>query len=110
MATKYTQYRTVGPALVEQRAAERHRVRLTSASVRERGGRPGHALLHDLSIYGCRLACRTRHEEGTQLWLGLRDEPPIAAKVVWNDGNFLGCRFEAPIARTLVRSLTLVIR
>ena len=110
MATRYTQYRAVDPALVEHRAAERHRVRLMSATVRERGGRASQALLHDLSIYGCRLACRTRHEQGTRLWLGLRNDESVPATVVWNDGDFLGCRFDAPIARTLVRALTLVIR
>jgi hypothetical protein len=110
MATRCSQYRTVAPALVEHRAVERHRVHFTSTEVQERGGRASSAMLYDLSVYGCRLACRTRHLEGTRLWLRFRDREPVAAAVVWNDGQHIGCRFDAPIERKLVRELTLVIR
>lgn len=109
MATRLSQYRTVGPALVEQRAAERHRVTVASATVQKRGGRATEAMLHDLSVYGCRLACRTRNVAGAQIWLRLREGNPIPATVIWNDGEYLGCRFDKPIERSLVRSLTLVI-
>ena len=108
MATRYSQYRAVKPALVEHRAAERHRVYFTSATV-QRGHRRTEAMLHDLSIYGCRLACRSRHPEGARLLLSLRGGDPIIATVVWNDGAHLGCRFEKPIERSLVRTMTLVI-
>jgi hypothetical protein len=109
MATKFSQYRSVTPALVEQRSVPRHRVQVTRVNVVRRGGRPAEALLHDLSIYGCRFACRARHSEGERLWLRFPASPPVAATVVWNDGEYLGCRFDTPIARSLVRSLTLVI-
>lgn len=106
MATRYSQCRAAAPALVEQRAAPRHRVRLASAVVHQRGGRALEAMLHDLSVYGCRLACRSRHAEGARLWLRLREEAyPVI--VVWNDGEQLGCRFETPIQRSLLRALTL---
>ncbi len=108
MATRVSQYRTVTPALVEQRAAPRHRVWLASAIVHQRGGRSVEAMLHDLSVYGCRLACRSRHAEGARLWLRIREEA-IPIIVIWNDGEQLGCRFETPIERSLVRALTLVI-
>ncbi len=109
MATRFTQYRAVAPALVEHRAAERHRILVTRATVRRKGDAPIEAMLHDLSVYGCRLACRTGHGAGDRLWLRFRDELPVAATVVWNDGDHIGCRFDAPIERSLVRSLTLVI-
>lgn len=106
---RLSQYRAVTAALVEQRAAERHRILLTSATMQKRGGRATEAMLHDLSVYGCRLACRTPHREGSQLWLSFAEQPPIAAAVVWNDGEYVGCRFDAPIERSLMRSLTLTI-
>jgi hypothetical protein len=108
MATRYSQYRTVTPALVEQRAAQRHRIQVTS-TIQEQGGPAAEAMLFDLSVYGCRLVCRTRHAEGSRLLLGLRGDAPVAATVIWNDGEQLGCRFDTPIARSLMRSLTLVI-
>lgn len=109
MATRFSQYRSVAPALVEQRATTRHRVTVTSATVVKRGNPAIEAELHDLSIYGCRFACQTRYEEGERLWLSFGDGLPVAATAVWNDGDHLGCRFDAPIDRSLVRSLTLVI-
>lgn len=109
MATKFSQYRTVAPALVEHRAAERHRILVTRATVRKKGNAPIEARLHDLSIYGCRLACGTGYGEGERLWLQFRNELPVAATVVWNDGTHIGCRFDSPIERNLMRALTLVI-
>lgn len=109
MATRFSQYRSVAPALVEHRAAQRHRVEVTHATVSKRGNTPVDAELHDLSIYGCRFACQTKYSEGDRLWLRFGEGLPIAATAVWNDGDHLGCRFDAPIDRRLVRSLTLVI-
>lgn len=109
MATRLSQYRAVMPALVEHRGAPRHRVMITRARVSRRGNPPVEALLHDLSVYGCRLACEARHGEGDRIWLRIRDDLPIAATVVWNDGAHIGCRFDAPIERSLMRALTLGI-
>lgn len=109
MATRFSQYRSVEPALVEQRGAARHRVLVTRATLVKRGNPAIDAELHDLSIYGCRFACRTEYREGDRLWLRFGDRLPVAATAVWNDGDHLGCRFDAPIERSLVRSLTLVI-
>ena len=110
MATRLSQYRSVGPALVEQRAAPRHRIIVSrSTKLHSRSEPPIEATLHDLSVYGCRLACSTGHREGERLFLGLKNDIPVAATVVWNDGDHRGCRFDAPIDRGLVRSLTLVI-
>ena len=109
MATRLSQYRSVGPALVDQRSEPRHRILVSQATVRSHSEEPVEATLRDLSVYGCRLACTTEHPEGERLWLRLKGSMPVAATVVWNDGVHLGCRFDAPIDRTLMRSLTLVI-
>jgi hypothetical protein len=109
MATRFSQYKSVAPALVEHRAASRHRVQVTRATLSKRGNHPVDAELHDLSIYGCRFACQTGYGEGDRLWLRFGDNLPVAATAVWNDGEYLGCRFDAPIDRRLVRALTLVI-
>ncbi|WP_404334242.1 PilZ domain-containing protein [Sphingomonas sp. MMS12-HWE2-04] len=109
MATKFSQYRKVAPALVEQRSAPRHPILVSRASVRKQGDTPAEATLRDLSVYGCRLACATGHDQGERLWLRLHGSLPIAATVVWNDGGHIGCRFDAPIERSLMRALTLVI-
>lgn len=109
MATRLSHYRAAPPASFEQRAEPRHRVLLTRATVANRRSRPIEAMLHDVSTYGCRLICRTRHAEGERIWLRFTSEPPVAATLVWNDGEQIGCRFDAPIARNLMRSLTLVI-
>lgn len=113
MATRLSQYRSVGPALVEHRAAPRHRIIVSDATLRGHGEEPVEAALHDLSVYGCRLACSTGHQQGERIILALKDPTPaaapVAATVVWNDGDHIGCRFDAPIDRSLMRSLTLVI-
>ncbi|RYD54122.1 MAG: hypothetical protein EOP60_08515 [Sphingomonadales bacterium] len=107
MATRLTQYRTVGPALIEQRAVPRHRVMVAHARVNRRGATPVEAALHDVSIYGCRLACSVPHREGARIWLRIADDLPVAATVAWNDGAHIGCRFDAPLDRKVMRELTL---
>lgn len=109
MATRLSQYRSVGPALVDQRREPRHRILVSQATLRGEGEVPVEATLHDLSVYGCRLACSTEHAQGERLWLRIKGTMPVAATVVWNDGDHIGCRFDAPIERSLMRSLTLVI-
>ncbi len=107
MATRLTQYRTVAAALVEQRAAPRHRVLVAHAKVSRRGSEPVEATLHDVSIYGCRLACAAPHAPGDRIWLRIAGDLPVAATVAWNDGGYIGCRFDASLDRKTVRALTL---
>lgn len=108
MASRVSQYRKVEPALVEYRGALRHPVFITSTTVRRYGEAAGEAILQDLSVYGCRVASDALHDVGERLWLRLSSSMPIAATVVWRNGEVVGCRFDAPIERTLVRSLTLL--
>lgn len=107
MATRLSQYRTVAPALIEQRAVPRHRVLVARAKVSRRGSQPIEAALQDVSIYGCRLACAAPHAPGDRIWLRIAGDLPIAAAVAWNDGTHIGCRFDAPLERKTMRALTI---
>ena len=110
MATRVSQFRTVTPALVEHRRAERFTVTVTRATVLKPGTPPIEATLHDLSIYGCRLATTTDYSPEEPLLLRLNGSDPIDAAAVWCKDGFVGCRFDAAIPRSLVRELTLTIR
>ncbi|VVT11485.1 conserved hypothetical protein [Sphingomonas sp. EC-HK361] len=109
MASRATQYRPVQPASIDQRGAVRHRLTLSRATVRRHGGQPVEAELHDVSIYGCRVAGDLPFAEGERLWLRFEGGMPIAATIVWSVDGFTGCRFDDPIDRALMRRLTLVI-
>lgn len=90
----------------EQRRAGRRPIAVTGASVAAGRDDPTSATLLDLSIYGCRLAASGWHDEGDRLWLRFDGGWPIAASVVWADGQRIGCRFDEPIAGSLMRELT----
>lgn len=109
MATRLSQFRSVTAALVEQRSEQRHRILVTPATIRKLGDEPDEATLRDLSVYGCRISCLAEYPAGERLWLRFNGSMPVAGTVVWNDGGQIGCRFDAPIERSLMRSLTLVI-
>ncbi|MBR0552884.1 PilZ domain-containing protein [Stakelama marina] len=107
MASKMTRYQPAAPALVDQRAEPRHPVFITRASVRRHSEPPIEAALHDLSAYGCRIACSEEPDAGDRIWLRFQGGMPIAATVIWSNQGFAGCRFDEPIERSLVRALTL---
>ncbi|MDB5712574.1 MAG: hypothetical protein JWL96_4644 [Sphingomonas bacterium] len=109
MASRATQYRTVAAASFEQRAEPRHAVRLSRAEMRRTGKGTFDAQLHDISIYGCRVSCAQKPPVGERIWVRLADGPPIAAATIWCGDGFVGCRFDVPINRALVRSLTIGI-
>ncbi|WNO53955.1 PilZ domain-containing protein [Stakelama saccharophila] len=103
-----TQYRPVGPALVEQRRAPRHPVFVTRATTRRHKQEAVEARLCDLSAYGCRLAGDDQ-PDGERLWLRFEGSMPVAATAVWSRDGMVGCRFDEPIDRKLVRALTLTV-
>jgi PilZ domain len=109
MTLATSQYRRVAPARIEQRAVERHSVLLQRATVRKHGKQPIAAALVDLSIYGCRLSSDASFEAENRLWLRFSGASPVAATVIWTEGDTLGCRFDEPLDRTLFRALTLVL-
>jgi len=110
MATHFSQFRAVTPALVENRRVERYPVTVTRAVVSKPGIAPVEATLHDLSIYGCRFATAVEFTAEEQLTLQLDGRETVEATVVWCKDGFVGCRFAAAVSRSLVRDLTLTIR
>ena len=95
--------------MVEQRRAPRHQVQVTRTEVRTTDFAVQEALLHDVSVYGCRFAGGA-FGAGERLWLSFPESSPVAATVVWSSNGQTGCRFEKPIERRLMRDLTLTIR
>lgn len=110
MATRLSPFRAVTPALVEQRGVERHRVGVRRVTVDDAAGDEQGALLHDLSIYGCRLAVDAAWSPDDRIAVRLDGQAPIAGRVIWCRDGFAGCRFDQAIAASLVRRLVLVIR
>lgn len=107
MASRATQFRRVEPALVEHREIDRVPVELRRATVRRHGAKPVDARLYDISVYGCRVHSDVDAASGDRLWLRFPGGLPIAATVVWCEMGFIGCRFDEPIERALVRELAL---
>lgn len=107
MASRASRYSAVASASFDARRMERQLVAVTRATARRHGQQAQDARLHDISIYGCRLITGERHKAGERLWLRFGGAAAVAATVVWCDGAAAGCRFDAPIAGGLVRSMTL---
>ena len=61
--------------------------------------------LLDLSTYGARLGGDGAEGVGDHVRLSLAGRPPIAATVVWRQQGSVGCRFDKPIATTLMKAL-----
>jgi hypothetical protein len=103
-----SQFRTVKPALIEQRQVYRHPVQIQRTAIRQQGkaGKAGELL--DVSIYGCRVSSVSRFAEGTRLWLRFDGSNPIAATAIWCKDGHIGCRFDDKLDQTLFRSLTLI--
>jgi len=91
----------------DKRRAPRLPVVISRATVRRKDAQPADAVLHDLSIYGCRVMSPVKLNEGEALTLRFAGTTPVAAKVVWSDGIFTGCRFDAPISKSVFRAFTL---
>jgi hypothetical protein len=105
MASRASQFRTVQAASLDRRAEPRHSVHFTRATARSHRAKILAADLCDISTYGCRLASSTRHSPGDRLLLGLNGSLPLAATVVWCSDGHLGCRFDEPLPRPLMRQL-----
>lgn len=103
-----SQYRAVGPALIEQRKAYRHPVQIEQTAIRQHGKTAKAGKLIDVSIYGCRVASKSPFAEASRVWLRFEGSSPIAATVMWCRDGHIGCRFDETIGRALFRSLTLI--
>lgn len=92
----------------DQRAAPRHKVHVTRATVRQIGHEATEALLMDLSIFGCRVGAEERFDKGDRVFVRFDGSLPIAAEVIWSEDGETGCRFDKPLERSMLRSLILL--
>ena len=107
MASRATQFRTVPAASLDQRAEPRHPVHITRATATTRNRKASAAILCEISTYGCRLVSPAKLPAGERLWLRLNGDLPLAATVVWCADGRIGCRFDDPLPRELMRKLTI---
>lgn len=61
--------------------------------------------LLDVSTFGCRIGGGGADGVGDHVRLTFGHRPPIAATVVWRQDGAIGCRFDKPIATSLMRAL-----
>ena len=102
-----SQYRRVEAAALERRVGPRLVVQISRATMRGHGAAPVDATLADVSVYGCRLSFLAEPADDERIWLRLDGSLPIAATVMWREESMIGCRFDTPIPRDLMRSLTI---
>jgi hypothetical protein len=60
-----------------------------------------------LSVYGCRIAIDGEYVADDRIFVRLSGGLPVPAAVIWTQDGVLGCRFDKPIARSLLRSVVL---
>ena len=61
--------------------------------------------LADVSTFGCRVSGENAEAVGDHVRLTFSGYPPVAATVVWRGDAAIGCRFDKPIATSLMRAL-----
>jgi len=102
MATAYR------PITADRRAGERRlAVQVTDATLEGGEGGPVAAELTEVSIYGCRLLVPAGRDFTGSILVRLDGGAPIPTQVAWNRAGVLACRFDAPITRAQLRSLTI---
>ena len=69
------------------------------------GGAAREAALVDISTFGCRLRGSEVEETGDHVRLKLRPGADVPATVVWRGQGLVGCRFDRPIATSLMRAM-----
>ncbi len=109
MSYATSQYRTPDPARVDQRQEKRHIVMLRKSSLRKKSTEAYEARIAELSIYGCRLFTDATFAIGDVVMVSLNDCNTISAKAVWLEDGRIGCRFDQPLDREVLRLLTLHI-
>ena len=61
--------------------------------------------LVEISTFGCRVGGAGVDGVGDHVRLGFGGHPPVTATVVWRRDGAIGCRFDKPIATSLMRAL-----
>ncbi len=108
MALSNTRFRRVEAAAIDRRSAPRWLVQISSQALCRSGDISTTAELHDISVFGCRLAVDREFSEGEELHISLGDYEPVVATAIWQRGYEMGCRFLHPIDAQILRSLVLL--
>lgn len=106
MATQASQILRVGPLLADHRRAMRRSVEMTRAGLSMSDDSRQAVSLVDVSTFGCRLSGAEDIAVGDRVRLTLGGAA-VGATVMWCGDEMIGCRFDVPIARPLMRSLVL---
>lgn len=88
-------------------SGQRFATTAAAASVRGLADDGIDAAITEISIYGCRLACAADAAADQPVSIRLGGSLPIAARVIWAKDGLIGCRFDQPIGRPLLRTLTI---
>ena len=86
------------------RRAERVAVAM-GAGLRQRGASGVTVQIVDLSTDGFRVATHLELAVGTDVWLRLPGLEACHGKVVWSEGNCIGCAFERPLHPAVVEMI-----
>lgn len=101
MAARYAEVTETGRRWRERSTPDTASVELECA-----GGGPALPVrLTDLSTYGCRVGGNGAETVGDHVRLSFNGRPPVAATVVWRHDGAIGCRFDKPIATSLMRAV-----
>lgn len=109
MSYAKSQYRTPDPARIDQRQDKRHLVMLRKSELHKEASKPYEAQIAELSIYGCRLFTDAEFAAGDAVMVSLTDQNIVSAKAIWQEDGRVGCRFDEPLDREVLRKMTLNI-
>ena len=101
MAARFAEITDIGRRWRERSAPSPRIVELACAG----GGPAVGAVLVDVSTFGCRVSGDGAEAVGDHVRLTFGGHPPVAATVVWRHDAAVGCRFDKPIATSLMRAL-----
>lgn len=101
MAASFAQVSETG-----RRWRERARPAPAAVELACAGGGPALPVtLIDVSTFGCRVGGDGAEAVGDHVRLSFGRRPPVTATVVWRHDGAIGCRFDKPIATSLMRAL-----
>lgn len=101
MAARFADVTDTGRRWRERAAPAPAAVELACAG----GGGAWSVRLMELSTYGCRVSGDGAESVGDHVRLSFGHRPAVPATVVWRRSGAIGCRFDKPIATSLMRAL-----
>lgn len=104
-----SKYRTPDPARIDARTDKRHIVLLRKTTISQKSAKAYEAQISELSLYGCRIFTDAIFAAGDAVTVTLSETTNITAKAVWQENGCMGCRFDEPLDREVLRQMTLHI-